>query len=86
MFTQYTDCVCNSTTIGGYGNCQKRSWRIGGYFWCFVNENTNCSDKKVSHKYDTSFEHNYYVSRQACKHVNIGKPLKSFIVVAYCHL
>ena len=52
--------------VNGYGNCRKRSWTLGGYFFCIVNENANCSDKTLHS--DTG----YYASIEACKHENIG--------------
>ena len=66
----FTACQCNSTTVEGYGKCQKRSSRAGGKFVCVVDQNSTCSDKVLYRKTG------HYISVKACNEMNKGNIIK----------
>ena len=74
------DCSCRNLTKGGYGNCQKRSSRMGGNFLCAIkgtNETSACGDVQQEPKTKI------FVSAEACGDLNIGKEWISLIYEQY---
>ena len=66
------DCKCNETVRDGYGMCRKRSSRLGGNFFCAVDNDSKCKDIKKEPNTGIS------VSVDACKHINIGRVPSNF--------
>ena len=66
------DCKCNETVRDGYGMCRKRSSRLGGNFFCAVDDDSKCKDLKKEPKTGIS------VSVDACKNTNVGKVPSDF--------
>ena len=56
----------------GYGMCRKRSSRLGGNFFCAVDNDSKCKDIKKEPNTGIS------VSVDACKHINIGRVPSNF--------
>ena len=63
----FSDCACLNVTHKGYGNCLKRSSRLGGNLFCVVGRDSNCSDIKQEPTTKV------FVSVEACKDWNKSK-------------
>ena len=58
--------------MDGYGMCRKRSSRLGGNFFCAVDDDSKCKDIKKEPTTGIS------VSVDACTSVNVGKVRSNF--------
>ena len=65
----YKDCECSNKIVNGYGNCQRRSRRLGGRMFCIVDKDSNCNDKKES-PYGGN-----YVSVEGCEYIDKGEDI-----------